>query len=175
MIGLGVLGLIKGEFTPYMEWGAERYASPRGTGLSLRLHIPGIWHSPTLAAHRRFAARVLLAYLVVWLLLFRASHIFFASTATDTWWACGESAVMVAAAWVLYTWFASDWDRDHLGFATGDNGLRIARVFYGLGLIPFRPSPLLPISKRPLRWCPAGCHGTWPGPISPAVPSSRRA
>ena len=137
MIGLGVLGLIKGEFTPI--WSGVPKGMPVREVLAYLCAFVSLGSGIALLWQRTaaVAARVLLAYLVVWLLLFRASHIFFAATATDTWWACGESAVMVAAAWVLYSGFASDWDKDHLGFATGNNGLRIARVFYGLGLIPF--------------------------------------
>jgi uncharacterized membrane protein len=82
------------------------------------------------------AARVLLIYLLVWLLLFRVPNIFRGPTALVTWWSLGDTMVMTAGAWVLYAWFADDRD-GRLSFATGHRGLRIARLLYGLALIPF--------------------------------------
>ncbi len=44
---------------------------------------------------------------------------------------------MVTAAWVLYARFASDWERRHLSFVTGADGLRIARALFALTLLHF--------------------------------------
>ena len=44
---------------------------------------------------------------------------------------------MLAGSWVLYTWFAADWDRQRLGFATGKKGMRIASVLYGAAMVFF--------------------------------------
>jgi uncharacterized membrane protein len=137
MIALGLLGLIKGEFAPIWR-GVPKSVPARELlaylcgVISLGSGIGLLWHRTTV-----IASRVLLIYLLFWMVLFRLRNIFLAPTATDTWWACGESAVMVAAAWVLHVWFASAWDKQRFGFAIGGIGLGIARVFYGLGLIPF--------------------------------------
>lgn len=82
------------------------------------------------------AARVLLAALVLWLLVWRVRALFLASLIAGTW-SFANSLVMTAGAWVLVAWFATDWDRRHLAFAAGDRGVRIARVLYGIGLLPF--------------------------------------
>jgi len=82
------------------------------------------------------AARLLLATFLPWLLMFRLPN-FLLLPAFEACWSVFPLAVMLAAAWVLYVWFATDWDRSHLSFVSGSNGLRVARTLYGLSLIFF--------------------------------------
>ncbi len=137
MIGLGILGLIKADFSPIWT-GVPRSVPARealaylcavvsvGSGIGL------LWRHTAVVA-----SRALLIYLLVWLLLVRVPAILLAPTATNSWWAGGETAVMVAAAWILEASFACDRNGGRLTFATGDRSLRVATVLYGLGLIPF--------------------------------------
>ena len=137
MIALGIVGLVQGHFTPIWT-GVPKWVPARQVlaylcaFVSLASGIGLLWRRAAAVA-----SRVLLIYLLFWLLLFRVPLIFLAPTATVTWWACGETAVMMAAAWVLYAWFAGERGGQRLSFTTGDKGVRIARVLYGLGLIPF--------------------------------------
>jgi len=134
LIALGILGLIQGGFTP--TWGGVPKDLPGREALAYVCAVVSLASGIGLLAPRR-AAVAALTSLLLWLLLVRASHIFFAPTAVDTWWGCGDTAVMAAGAWVLYVWFAGDRDGFRLRFATGDRGLRVARVLYGLAMIPF--------------------------------------
>jgi uncharacterized membrane protein len=137
MIALGILGLIKGDFTAVWQpvpkgLPAREVLAYLCAFISLACGAGLLWQRVASAA-----ARVLLAYLVLWTLLFRARFIFLAPTVEGSYQSCGENAVLVAGAWVLYAWFAADWDRQRLAFATGARGVRIARVLYGLAMIAF--------------------------------------
>lgn len=136
MIGLGILGLIQGHFTPV--WDPVPKGVPAREALvylcaliSLACGVGLLWRRTA-----ALAARVLLASLLLWLLVFRLPPMILTRT-LDAFWSAAETAVMLAAAWVLYRWLATEWDPQHLGFIAGEWGLRIARVLYGLALIVF--------------------------------------
>ena len=136
LIALGILGLIKGDFTPI--WLPVPKGVPAREGLVYLSAIVSLVSGIGLLWQRAaaVAARVLLGFLLAWLLLLDVPHFFLHPGMELTWAAC-KTAVLVAAAWVLYVWFAGDRDGQRLRFATGDTGLRIARALYGLALIPF--------------------------------------
>jgi len=129
LIGLGILGLIKGDLT--VAWEPIPKTIPAREVLAYLCAVVSLASGIGLLWQRTaaLAARVLLIFLVLWLLVWRIPGLFQLSLVEGTW-SCGKHLIMVAAAWVLFAWFTT-------GFATGDKGLHIARVLYALGLIPF--------------------------------------
>jgi uncharacterized membrane protein len=161
LIALGILGLAQGDFAPI--WDSVPKGLPAREALaylcafiSLASGLGLLWRRTAAAA-----ACMLFVYLLLWLLAFKARYIFLAPLVEGSYQSCGETAVMAAAAYVLYARFAAD-DRQRLGFALGANGVRLAYVLYGLALIAFGLShfvyldltaPLVPV------WLPA--HAFW--------------
>lgn len=137
VIALGILGLVQGDFAPIWQ-GVPKDFPGREALAYLCASVSLICGAGLLWRHAAgTASRVLFAYLLLWMLLFKLPYIVHAPTVEVNYQSCGETAVLVAGAWVLYAWFAGAWDRGRLGFATGEKGVRLARVLYALALIAF--------------------------------------
>jgi len=162
LIGLGILGLIQGGFAPI--WDSVPKALPARELLaylcSLICLVCGV--GLLFARTAPSAARVLFVYLFVWMLLIKVRVIVLMPLVEGAYQSWGETAVIVAGAWVLYAWFAADSDRRRLGFAVGDKGVRLAQALYALALIAFGLSHFVYLNlTAPLvpGWLPA--HTFW--------------
>ncbi|MGB6975706.1 MAG: hypothetical protein WBD67_13565 [Terracidiphilus sp.] len=136
LVALGIIGWMHGNFAPIWD------PVPKGVParevlvylcafISLATGIGLLWRRTA-----AFAARLLFAWSLLWLLVFRMPSIL-SEPLFGALWSVFPTAVLVAAAWVLYSWFATDWDRRHLGFGLGGAARRIARALYGLALVFF--------------------------------------
>jgi len=120
MIFIGVLGLMRRDFNvmwqPIPKWVPLRELLVYLCALIPLLSGIGLmWRRST-----ELAARVLLGYSLLWLLLVRAPDVVL-RPGIGTSWAICKIAVLAAAAWVL----------------SGVRGAYVARVLYGLSMIVF--------------------------------------
>lgn len=137
LIALGIIGLVRRDlpavWQPVPKWvpghAVLAYAwAAIGVGSGIGL----LWERTA-----RAASGVLLVCSSIWLLVLRLPNLFYEHPLVLVAWTFGKTAIMVAAAWVLYIQFAGDGGRSRGAFATDGRGLRSARALYGLSLIPF--------------------------------------
>lgn len=136
IVGLGVMGLMHGHLAPV--WAPIPKGVPAYTMLVYCSALVSVACGVGLLCQRTavLAARILLASWLGWMLVFRLPNLFFQPLFAALW-PISETAVMLAGTWVLYTKFATAWDRQHVAFAAHDKGRSIARTIYGLALIFF--------------------------------------
>ena len=128
MIGLGILGLLYGNSSLLWEPIPKTMAGRAGviylcsvievgTGIGLLMR-------PTVT----LACRVLLLFLLLWLVLLKLPGLVVAPQVMVRWETFGETAAISAGAWCLFAAHAGAWERRHLEFAVGERGTRAARL-----------------------------------------------
>ncbi len=146
MIGLGILALIYGDFAlvwqPVAPWIPGRTALAYVSGLIMLLGGVGLLLSSTVA----WSTRILFPYLIVWLLL-KAPALFVAPQMEAVWLGFGEIAVLMTGGWVLFATLSGLRDGSPLKFATGENGIHVARILFAVSVIPIGLSHLVYVKQ----------------------------
>lgn len=128
LFGLGILGLVYGNSSETWE------GVPRGLpGRPLLIYLCSLVALATGAgllrrASARLACRVLLPFLLLWLLLLKLPPLLSAPRVAVRWESFAETATLSAGAWCLFAARAGAWEQRHLGLAVGASGSRVARL-----------------------------------------------
>jgi len=135
MIALGILALVYGDFAlvwqPVPQWTPGRTILAYGSGVIMLLGGVGLLVEATTA----WAIRILFPYLIVWLLL-KVPALIAAPKMEAVWLGFGELAVLMAGGWVLFAKLAGLREGSLLAFATGEKGVRLARILFAVSLLP---------------------------------------
>ena len=146
MIGLGILALVYGDFAlvwqPVAAWVPGRTGLAYASGLVMLIGGAGLLFRSTVI----WSTRILFPYLIVWLLL-KAPALVAVPQVEAVWLGFGELAVLLAGGWTLFAVFAGQGERPLLTFATGENGIRIARILFAVFLIPIGLSHLFYVKE----------------------------
>jgi uncharacterized membrane protein len=146
MIGLGILALVYGDFAlvwqPVAPWVPGRTVLAYGSGFIMLLGGVGL----LLRATAAWSARILFPYLIAWLLL-KVPALLVAPQMEAVWLGFGELAVLLAGGWVLFAKLAGLREGSPLTFATGENGIHLARMLFAVPLIPIGLSHLVYVNQ----------------------------
>jgi uncharacterized membrane protein len=146
MIGLGILALLYGDFAlvwqPVALWFPARTLLAYGSGVLMLLAGAGLLFRTTAA----WSARILFPYLIVWLLL-KVPALLVAPQMEAVWLGLGEIAVLLTGGWILFARLADVPPGSRFAFLTGEGSVRVARVVFGISLIPIGLSHIVYVSE----------------------------
>jgi uncharacterized membrane protein len=157
MIGLGVLGLIYGDFAlvwqPVAAWVPGRTALAYCAGVVMLLGGFGLLFTATM----RWAVRLLFIYCIVWALL-KVPALIVAPQIEGVWLGFGELAVLLAGGWTLFALLGGVGEASVWRFVAGENGVREARYFFAVFLIPIGLSHIMYVKETMAlipKWLPS--------------------
>jgi uncharacterized membrane protein len=146
MIGLGILALVYGDFAlvwqPVAPWIPGRTLLAYCAGLLMLLGGIGLLIEATV----QWSIRLLFPYLIIWLLL-KVPALVVAPQMEAVWLGFGELAVLLAGGWVLFSTLAGTREGSPLGFATGEKGIRLARILFAVSLLPIGLSHIVYVQQ----------------------------
>ncbi|HTP25692.1 MAG TPA: hypothetical protein VMK12_08540, partial [Anaeromyxobacteraceae bacterium] len=130
MIGLGVIGLVHGNSA--MIWEGIPKGLPGRPSMIYLCSVVEIATGVGLLLPRTIAlaSRVLLAFLLLWLVLLKLPALLRTPQVMVSWESFAEVATTAAGAWCIFAVHAGAWERRHLAFAGGDRGIRAARLLF---------------------------------------------
>ena len=136
LVGLGVVSLVYGDFAlqwqPVPAWVPARSLLAYVSGAAMILGGAGLLSKRTAV----FSSGVVFVYSSLWLLLLKLPHVVMAPQLEFNWLGLGEIAVIAAGAWVLFAAERGQMDSSRLKFATGESGIRMAQLLFGVALLP---------------------------------------
>lgn len=136
LLGLGVLTVAYGDFAlqwqPVPAWVPARTSLAYASAAVLLLGGIGLLVERSAA----LASRMLFFYALLWVLLLKVPKLAAAPAVEVNWNGLGEICVLLASCWALFAALNAPADSTTPRFATGPNGLCIARYLFALGLLP---------------------------------------
>jgi uncharacterized membrane protein len=132
---LGVIGLIYGDFA--LVWQRIPIENlPGRTFIAYACAVIELVAGLGLVLRRtaRVSSAVLFVFMTLWAGLLKLPAVVAVPEMEATWLGFGEIAVMMAGAWILFTEYAGEWERAHLGFLANAKGVAIARLLFALSL-----------------------------------------
>ncbi|HEY1772578.1 MAG TPA: DoxX family protein [Gammaproteobacteria bacterium] len=129
-IGLGITGLVNGGFA--LVWQDVPKGVPGYTDLAYISAVVellaglGLLFKATLI----IASRAVFVFTLLWVLLLKLPHWFYAPGVIESWGGFGEIGITLAGTWVLFASHAGAWEQRRLAFAVGERGVRCARALF---------------------------------------------
>jgi len=135
LIGMGALALFYGDFAmgwqPVAPWFPARTALAYVSGVLMVAGGAALFFRATTP----WALRILLPYLVIWQML-KFPALVVAPKIEGVYLGFGELAVLLAGGWTLFARLAEFHAPRWLAWTTGDRGVRIARYYFAVWIIP---------------------------------------